>query len=144
MSLTDPNILEKIIAAWRVFAYKKILLYAILGLVILGATLFAFDRYGKWRDSRDRTKLQANVNIALKELANVKADVTKDKQDEAVAIEKVKEATNSYIDAQNASTEARNAVNQALVNLQTQVNANKPVGTTAADLERRLNELGVE
>lgn len=144
MSLAEPNIIERSITAWLDFKYKRTLIVALLGLVLFALVLFGIDRCDTYRDNQRTEALRANVNAAMAELANVQTDVTKDKQDEAVAIERVRQATIAYLEARNAATGARNAVNEALVNLQEQVNANKPTGTTADDLKRKLDELGIE
>jgi hypothetical protein len=78
----------------------------------------------------------------MQDVNAAKQTVDGDRVEEAVAIEKVKQATNQALQASDATEAAKQAVNEALVKYQAAVNANRPTGTTQADLEAKLRELG--
>jgi len=135
MSLIIANILGFITLHW------KQMLYALGGLILLGGVLFGIQKCGDWRAGRKIDKLKANISIATKELANVQANIDADKIDEAKKLEDVKLATNSYIDATSATDAGKKELKQALQNVNSAVAANRPIGTTASDLNRRIAEL---
>lgn len=122
-------------------AYKKPLLIVVLLLIALGGTLFLLDRISGWWSGRKIDQIKANVNVATQELKDIQANVAKEKQAEAAALERVKIETNSYLEAVNASNDARTQTNQAIQNMQSAMNANRPVNITADELDRKLREL---
>ncbi len=109
---------------------------------MLGAVLFTFDRCGTYWGNRGLDKYKANVNKALEAVKTGKDVVGNDRVDEAVALEKVAEATKDAINASNASTEAQTATNHALANYIEAKKAGLPTGTTEADLDEKLRGLG--
>ncbi len=109
--------------------------------MLIGAVLFTFDKCSTWNSNRKIENARKDVSAALSNLANAQANLTTDRIEEARRVEDVKVATNTLLEAQNASEEARTQTNATLANLSNAINANRPVGTTAEDLERRLNEL---
>lgn len=110
-------------------------------LMLIGALLFAAKSCDNWRDERAIDKARKQVNAALANLANAQANLQADKLEEAKRIEDVKHATNQVLQATNATDAAKTQTNAALANLGNAVNANIPIGTTADDLNRRLEEL---
>ena len=73
-----------------------------------------------------------------------RANVANDKVNEAVAIQEFHDAVNTYTNAVNATNEQKWAVNQAIAGVDKAANANVPVGTTADDLHRMLDDLDKE
>jgi molecular chaperone DnaK (HSP70) len=128
------------IGAWF-SAYKKPLVIGVLLLIALGGTLFLLDRISGWWSGRKIDQARANVNAATQELKDAQANVAKEKQAEAVALEKVKIETNTYLEAVNASDDARTQTNQAIQNMQSAINANRDVNITADQLDQKLKEL---
>jgi hypothetical protein len=122
-------------------AYKKPLLIAVLLLITLGGLLFLLDRISGWWSGRKIDQIKANVSVATQELKDIQANVAKEKQAEAAALERVKIETNTYLEAVNASNDARTQTNQAIQNMQSAINANRPVNITAEQLDQKLKEL---
>ncbi len=118
---------------------------AIAGVVVLIAIivliLFTMDKCGGYWSNRNIDKLKANVNAALADVNNAKGTVSNDKVDEAVALEKVKQAANDVITASNATDQAKTEANQAVANYIAAKNANRPTGTTEAQLDEALRKL---
>jgi hypothetical protein len=125
--------------------YKPATWYTILclvvALVVLALVLFLSDRCGGYFASHDIGKARANVNAGLSEVNAAKQGVANDRVDEAVALDHVKQAANEVIAASNATDQAKTEANKALANYQIAVNANVPTGTTAEDLQRKLEAL---
>lgn len=117
----------------------KILVYCVMGLVLLGIILFGVHSCNDWWAKRQINKAKQDVNIALQELANAKAAV--DPHAESAAIEKLKEATNTALAASAATDEAKAETNAALANYKAARNANRPTGTTEADLLKAMEGL---
>lgn len=126
---------------WTTFKYKKQLLYAVIGLALLAGVLFGIQQTRSWWGTRKIDKLKANVNSTMGDLKNAQANIAKDKQDEAVQLDRVKSATNAVIEATNSTNAAKTETNRALGNLANAVNANHQVDVTAEDLHKRLQEL---
>ena len=124
------------------FNRYRIIIIAIALLALLGLVLFTFDRCGGYFSNRQIDKIKANVNAATEDLKAVQANIQKEKQAEAAALERVKIETNTYLGAVNASDAARAETNRAIQNMQSAINGNRPVNITADELDRRLRELG--
>lgn len=117
----------------------KIIFYCVIGLTLLGLILFGIDRCSTWNQNRKLNNAKQEVNVALQELANAKAAV--DPHAESAAIEKLKEATNTAIEATTATDEAKAETNAALANYKAARNANRPTGTTEAELLKAIEDL---
>lgn len=136
-----PNIFRTALDNLKGFTHWRAVGSVLTGLFILGLVLFVVDRCGTWRENSKIKKAQVNVNLALANLANAQNQLDQDRNALPVAVEDVKIATNTYVNATNATTEARIATNRALQNLQSAVNNNRPVDVTANSLEKQLAEL---
>ena len=126
-----------------IVANKKVIGWLVIGLIFILGSLFLADRYSTWKGNRDVNRLRANVNLASQELRQAQDSLAKDRVLESSAVARVAEATNVYLEAVNASTEARRATNEAIKNLRVTVNANIRSDVQAMDLERRINEIEV-
>lgn len=143
MSLDSPTTTEKVITAFKGWPLAVRIGVPLLILAIaIGGILFAIDRIGGVFSTHDINKARANVNAALVAVNAAKGTVANDKVDEAVALEKVKEAANDVVAASNATDAAKQAANQAVANFIAAKNANVPTGTTEADLDAKLRALG--
>lgn len=111
------------------------------GLVLLW---YLFTQVQSCRTDRAIKKDLRAVNAATKEVANAQIVVIQAQANVNAAVEKVKEATNAVVVATQASEAGQRDVNTAVQNLANAVAANRPVDVNAADLERRLNDLGVQ
>jgi hypothetical protein len=116
-------------------------LIALAGIVILGGVLFLADKCSTYEGNKKLKAAQTNANIAMNAVNAAKGTVVKDAVNEAVAVDRVKEAVNDAVTASNATDAAKQRTNQALANYQVAVNANVPVGTSADDLHRALDDL---
>ena len=87
------------------------------GLVLIGLVLFTVDRCGDWRTDRKNEQLKQNVNIALSNVAAREKVIANLKEQQAVEVFAVNNATREYLDAQNLTDETRREVNKALSNL---------------------------
>ena len=141
MSLPEPTTLERVVTFFRTDPRRRIVLWAILGVVVLGALLLAADRITGWRDQRDIDRKRQEINSALTNLANAQDRLQRDRMDEAVAAQDVIRKTEDYVNAVNATDAARVETNRALQNLNSAVNAGRNAGITADALEKRLNEV---
>lgn len=141
MSLENPTILDKTINWLKASANRRIIIYVVAALFVIGLVLFAFDRCGNWKNNRQIEKLRTNVSLATNELKQVQSNIANAKQDEAVKLQAVNIAVNDYTAKSNATDAAKAATNQAIVNMQSAVNANKSVDVTASDLENQLKEI---
>lgn len=111
----------------------------VIAVVALGVVLFAADRISTWNSKRKLNNAKQEVNVALQELANAKAAVNP--YAEAAAVEKLKEATNTALAASTATDEVKAETNAALANYKAVRNANKPVGTSEAELLKAMEGL---
>lgn len=141
MALDDPTQFEKALTSLREFTHWRAVGSVLTGLFILGLVLFVVDRCGTWRENSRIKKAQINVNLALGNLANAQNQLDQDRNALPVAVEDVKRNANAYVEAVNATTEARIATNRALQNLSNAVNNNRPVDVTANSLQKQLDEL---
>ena len=109
------------------------------GLVLIGLVLFTVDRCGDWRTDRKNEQLKQNVNIALSNVAAREKVIANLKEQQAVEVFAVNNATREYLDAQNLTDETRREVNKALANL---ANAAKSNGNISVrELEDKLRGL---
>lgn len=113
-------------------------LACVVGLLLLW---YVITQMQACSSTRAIDKAKVAVNAALANLSNAQANLQADKIEEAKRVEDVKVATNVALEAANATQAARSETNKALANLSNAVNANVPVGTTAEDLNKRLEEL---
>ena len=141
MSLPEPTTLERVVTFFRTDPRRRIVLWALFGVVVLVALLFAADRISGWRTRHDIDHKRREINAALANLANVQDRLQRDRQDEAVAAQEVIRRTEDYVNAVNATDAARAETNRALQNLNSAVNAGRNAGITADALEKRLNEV---
>ena len=141
MTLANPTTTEKVIEFFKNDPRKRYVLWLFLGLVVLAGLLFLADRVTGWKDRREIEEKRAAINAALSNLANAQGNLQQDKIAEARHKQDVINKTERYMDAINATDAARAETNRALQNLNSAVNANRNIGITAADLEKRLNEV---
>lgn len=139
--MTNPTTTEKVIELFKSDSRKRVVLWVILGLVALAGVLFLADRVTGWRDRRAIESKRTEVNTALANLAAAQSNLQRDKIVEAEHKQDVINKTERYMDAINATNAARGETNRALENLNSAVNANRNIGITAAELEKRLNEV---
>jgi hypothetical protein len=120
----------------------KRLVTIVVGLIaVLLLSWYILTKGEAWYGNRQIDKARANVAIATQDLQKAQANVNQDNVDVAVKLENVKLATNQYVEAVNATDAAKAETNRALTNLSNAVNNNHPVGITADDLQKRLDEL---
>lgn len=141
MSLTEPTKAEKVIEFFRSDPRRRIVLWAVLGLVVLGALLFAADKVTGWRDRRAIEQKKQAINAAIGNLANAQNELQRDRIAEAVHKQDVINRTEKYLEAVNATDAARAETNRALENLNSAVSSGRNAGITADALEKRLNEI---
>jgi len=141
MSLDNPTTFEKatiFIKAHKIwFIIGGLSLALILGWAVLTA-------YQNHESRKAITDARANVNTALQKVTDAQANVANDKVNEAVAVQEFHDAVNTYTNAVNATNEQKWAVNQAIANVDKAVNANVPVGITAEDVHRMLDDIDKE
>ena len=124
-----------------IVANKKVIGWLVIGLIFILGVLFLADRYSTWKGNRDVNRLRANVNAASQELRQAQDSLAKDRVAEAVAVEKVADASNALLTAKNASEAVKTQTNAQLQILR-QTIANKQRGDVVAqDLEKRLAEI---
>lgn len=133
--MIDPNIFERQSPA------IKVGILCVAFLVLLGFVLFVVDQCDSKIAHSKIDKARANVNAALEQVNAAKATVANDRVDEAVALDHVKSAANDVITASNATDDAKAQANAALANYNAAVAAKQPTGTTAEDLQRKLDAL---
>lgn len=131
MSLAPP---------YKPSTWKAIIVSAVL-LAVIGVTLLFSDRCGTYFGDRSIRKGLENVNAAMANVNAAKAVVGNDRVDEGVVVEQVTQAVSDVIAASNATDQAKTEANAALANYRASVNANRPTGTTQADLEKKLAAL---
>ena len=141
MSLAEPTKVEKAIEFFRSDPRRRILLWAVLGLVVLGGLLFMADKVTGWRDRRAIEQKKAEINAAIGNLANAQNELQRDRIAEAVHKQDVINRTEKYLEAVNATDAARAETNRALENLNSAVSSGRNAGITADALEKRLNEI---
>lgn len=122
----------------------KIIAGCVIGLVALGAILWAVSGIKTAYQNRQITKARQGVNVAAKELKDAQGAVNADRTDVAIKTEILKEKVQNAVDAISATDEQKAVVNQATANLANAVAANRPVGTTPAEIEKMLDDLGVK
>ena len=139
MSLENPNIIDRTITAAKTFKYWRVVGSLTAFLVLIGLVLFTVDRCGTWRTDRKNEQLKENVNIALSNVAAREKVIANLKEQQAVEVFAVNNATREYLDAQNLTDETRREVNKALANL---ANAAKSNGNISVrELEDKLRGL---
>lgn len=145
MSLENPSYTELALDRWRMASgtVKAIIVCAVI-LVVVGGVLFTIDRLTGWKQARDIKNARIAVNAAANDLKTAQDALTPDKVDIAVKTIQMQEATNAALLAVNATETQKIEVNRASQNLANAAAANRPVGVSAADIEKRLDELGVK
>ncbi len=123
---------------------RKAVIYAVLGLAVLGTMLYAGTRFMAWRSTKAIDKLKANINAATTELVQVQANINADERDQEVKLENVNKATTEYVTAINATETAKTETNRAITNLHTAVHNKHNVNITVSDLERKLKDIPEE
>lgn len=136
MTLTDPTWIEKQSPRTKAIAFCAVLL------VIIGGILFTVHTVRNYRARKQIEQGIANVNAAMKQVANAQMVVGGDKVAENRAVEDFKESANTVIEASTATDEAKAEANAAVANFIATKNANRPTGTTEEDLKRKLEALG--
>lgn len=131
MSLIDPTIWSK---------YKWLFIAGGL-IVILLLSWWGLHSYDTYRENKKIANMKANVAIALQEVANAQSNVNKDTNNEAAAVQHLKDVTNEYTTAVNATEAQRFVTNQAIANVEKAINANVPVNTNAEDIHRLLDQI---
>ncbi len=86
-------------------------------------------------------KDKAAIQNQLKEISNTEGDIANLQQKKAQQVTNVAVDTQAYLDAQNASEQARIATNGAIANMKAAANANRSVDVSAIDIQRKLDEL---
>ena len=140
MSLENPTTFEKAIGILKM---KPVY----IGLALLVALLLGWWALTTYQNHESRKAIdnaRANVSIALQKISNAQANMSNDRADEAAHIQEFHDAVNTYTNAVNATNEQKWAVNQAIAGVDKAVNANVPVGTTAEDVHRMLDDLDKE
>lgn len=139
MSLDSPTKTEKIIAWLKTPKGVKAVIYVILGLVLLGAVLFAADRLSGWYRDRQIKRTRTELNAAVGNLQNAQVNLAKDQALDPVYKQDVADKTKAYLDAINATDAQRAVATQALSNLNAVTNRHN-VNISVNDLERKLDE----
>lgn len=144
MSLDQPTKTERLVTWIKDPQYRAVKIGSILLVVlfVIGAALFLFAKGSTYLGNRNIDKARANVNAALANVNAAKAVVGNDKVNEAVVLEQVNRAVGDAVNASTATDAAKANTNAALANYAAAVNANRPTGTTEADLDKALRELG--
>ena len=134
MSLVEPNIWDKI------KPYKRWIIYAVLGIVLIGLVLYLWQ-FGSDYVFRSRVEKQkANVNAALVEANKVAANIAAEKEAANRIAQNVNIATQEYLDAVNVTDATRANVNAALERMQKAANSNTG-NVNARDVENALRGL---
>lgn len=124
-----------------IVAHRFTILRLLALLFLIGAVLWTMDYCTGFWSERGINKHKANVNEAMEAVNAAKSDLTNNKINEAIAIEKVAEAANEAIRASNATDEAKTAANVALQRYENAKRANAPIGTSEQELLDALNKL---
>lgn len=140
MSLAEPSLFDKIVAMFKI---RAVYIGAAL-ILLLVFVWFGITKCSEWGARREIDQMKANVNIALQDLTNAQSNLHVDQTDVAVKEDRLKEATNQLLDAANATDVSRIEANKALANFISSHNANLPSGTTADDLQRKLDSLDAQ
>jgi len=141
MALDNPTKIERFLVWARTPKGIKAMLYCFCGLVILGLSLYIVAQVSDWWQGREIDKLKSNVNVALDNLKTAQNTIVEAKKEEAVALQAVNNAVQDYTMKTNATDGAKAETNRALQNMASAINANRNVSITANDLEKRLNEI---
>ena len=141
MSLDNPNKLEKAIAWWKAFQYKRYVLYALIGLLALGAILWASNWASNWVDRRsiekDKQKI-ANTVVEINDIKAQQANLALQEAEKRGELKRDQEELEKNIFGQE---DAKKEVNAALTNYNKAVNANVNTNATAEDLQKALDKL---
>ena len=118
MSLESPTKLERL-AEWLTTASptRRILVCCVIGIVALGAVLFAFDRFTDWRVDRDVERRKSNINAVVGNIQRIETGIANLNERLAAEKEAANIETQGYLDKVNASRDAREVTNAALSNL---------------------------
>lgn len=144
MSLENPSWAEIFVDWFRADRTHRIYVWLVVGIIAIGGTLFALDRVSGYKRDRDIKNARIAVNSAAQDLKDAQSKAIPDQIDVVVKTEKMKEAVNAAVLAVNSTDAQKVEVNRASQNLANAVAANRPVDVTAADIEKRLDELGVK
>lgn len=135
MSLVEPTIWDKI-------PHKRLLVYAGLGLLLLGVGLFLWQCGDDYLFKSKVQKQKDEIANELKEITNVSNQIIElEKKKEGLALN-VNAATEELKKDLFGLEEAKKETDEALANFQRAVNANDNVNRTAQDLEDALKRLG--
>ena len=144
MSLDNPSRLDLFLRGFRDNPNRRIYLYCGVGLLTILAVLFALDRFGGYKRDRDIKNARIAVNGAAKDLKDAQNAVVVDQVDVAVKTIRMQEAVNAAVLAVETTETQKLEVNRAAQNLANAVAANRPVDVSAADIEKKLDALGVK
>lgn len=133
MSLVEPTIWD------RVKPYKRWLIYAGLGILLIAIVLFLYDCGSDYFFDRRIEKTKANVNAALTAANQVGANINAEKQTEKQIIANVEKAVAEHLGSVNATDAQRANVNAAIEKMKEAANQNKNVN--AADVEAAMKDL---
>jgi hypothetical protein len=138
MSLENPTFLEKATA----IAFSKTGLL-ILGLIIVlvGSALYITDCGSNYFFNRGINILQANVNAALQDAANIKQQEANLEQKKIEANANVNAAVTEYQKQVFGHEDAKKETNQALANYNRALATNTNVDATKEDVLKALEKL---
>lgn len=134
MSLLEPNLWDQI------KPYKMWLIYAGLGIVLIGMALGFYSCGSDYFFKRGIDKLKANVNTTLAEANKVSANIAAEKEAANRIATNVKIATNEYFDATNTTDQTRESVDAAINRMHNAANSNTG-NVNAAELSNLLKGL---
>ncbi len=135
MSLTEPNIIDKIRPHWKLIGIALGLLF------VLGLVLWLFATYDSWSFNRGQRKTKDKIVNTAQEIANIQTQIG---ELEKAKAEKHGELQRDMEQLQRdiyGREEAKQTTNAALANFNRAVASNSNVNRTAEDLERILREL---
>lgn len=141
MSLTEPNIFERAIGKIQAQTpHTRIIVYLFVGIVLLGAVLFTFDRCSSYRADREANKIKSNANAIVAKIKTLENKAVVDETQVAIEKDRLRQELINLEAAQAASEEDRLATNAAIQELEAAKAADYR-GTSAAELKAILDQL---
>lgn len=120
--------------------YKRFILIGLACLAGLLILLYILQGVDSCSFNRSQEKKKEAVNNALQQAANVETDIIVDKTIANQIAANVKQATDEYLDAKNATDEQRQKVDEAIKRWEASKNSNRG-NVSAQELERILEEI---
>lgn len=142
MSLDSPTTFERLIAT--VTAYKLWFIGAGLLLVLVGTALWMSDCGSNYFFNRGVTKDKQAIANKTTQIADETKTIDQMKANRDEHIGELKVLANNLVNANIADNRAKEEVQQAVANLAAVVNSNSNVNARVEDVNKKLDQLGIQ